>query len=150
MHVKTRISTTPTITGSKKCTKARCQICKIIDNRPSLKMPVTDIAVWPGNYNSNPSVRPWSTMECSQQAAWKTNRSLLVAPRVKAFPGRPTNSGFILPRAAHLEGGVIGSHQCMTSHSGSAPASPDMRQPPRHCPACIPSITSIPTPPNPQ
>ena len=28
---------------------------------------------------------PWSTMECSQPAAWTTNRSLLVASRVRPF-----------------------------------------------------------------
>ena len=38
---------------------------------------------------------PWSTMECSQPAAWTTNRSLLVASRVRPFqedrpiPARP-------------------------------------------------------------
>ena len=47
--------------------------------------------------------------------------------RVKAFPGRPTNYGSTLPRAAYLDGGVIQSHQCITSHLGSTPASPDMR-----------------------
>ena len=31
------------------------------------------------------AVRPWSTMECSQPAAWTTNRSLLVASRVRPF-----------------------------------------------------------------
>ena len=71
-------------------------------------------------------LRPWSTMECSQPSAWITNRSLLVTSRAKAFPGRRTNAGSTLPGAAHLEGGVIVCHQCITSHSGSAPASPDM------------------------
>ena len=39
--------------------------------------------------------RPWNTMECSQPAAWTTNRSLLVASRVRHFqedlpiPARP-------------------------------------------------------------
>ena len=36
--LKTRISTTPTTTGSKKCMKSRCQICNILDTRPSLKI----------------------------------------------------------------------------------------------------------------
>ena len=54
----------------------------------------------------------WSTMECSQPAAWTTNRSLLVTSHAKAFPGKPTNSDSALPRAAHLEGVVIGRHQC--------------------------------------
>ena len=55
MLVKTRISTTPSITGSKKCMKSRCQICNIIDIRPSLKIPGTNIAVRPGNYYCNSS-----------------------------------------------------------------------------------------------
>ena len=55
MHVKTRISTTPTITGKKKCMKSRCQICSIIDTRPILKIPGTVIAVRPGNYYCNSS-----------------------------------------------------------------------------------------------
>ena len=46
--------------------------------------------------------------------------------RVKVFPGGPTNSGETLPRAAHLDDGVIGCHRCITSHSGNAPASSDM------------------------
>ena len=50
---------------------------------------------------------PWSTIECSQQAAWTNKRSLLVASRVKAFPIRPTNPDSTLPRAVHLEGGVV-------------------------------------------
>ena len=71
-------------------------------------------------------MRLWSTMECNQPAAWTTNRSLLVASRVKALSGRPTNSGSSLPRAAHLDGGVIGCHRCITSNSGNAPASHDI------------------------
>ena len=95
--------------------------------------------------------RPWSTMEHSQPAAWTTKRSLLVASRVKAFPRRPTNSGSTLPSAAHQDGGVIGCHQCITSHSGNATVSPDMRTapPPRLYPACIPSTTAITAPSNP-
>ena len=93
--------------------------------------------------------RPWSIIECSQLAAWKTNRSLLVASRVKAFPGRPTNSGSTLPRVENLEGGVIGCHRCITSHSESSPASPNMRPNPWLCPACIPCTKSIPAPTQP-
>ena len=55
MLVKTRISTTPTITGKKKCMKSRCQICNIIDTRPCLKIPGTNITVRPGNYYCNSS-----------------------------------------------------------------------------------------------
>ena len=68
-----------------------------------------------------------TSMECSQPGAWTTNRSFLVESGVKAFPRRPTNSGSTLPKAAHLDGGVIACHQCITSHLGCAPASPDMR-----------------------
>ena len=57
----------------------------------------------------------WSTMECSQLAAWTVNRSLLVMLCVKAFPGRLTDCGSTLPTVAldYLDGGVIGSHQCL-------------------------------------
>ena len=34
--------------------------------------------------------------------------------RIKAFLGRPTNSGSTLPRAVHLYGSVIGCHQCIS------------------------------------
>ena len=53
--VKTRISTTPTITGNKQCMKSRCHICNIIDTRPSLKRPGTNITVRPDNYYCNSS-----------------------------------------------------------------------------------------------
>ena len=72
-------------------------------------------------------LRPWSTIECSQPATWTTSRSPLVTSRTQAFPGRPTNSDWTLPTDAHLDGGVIECHLSITSHSGSAPASPDMR-----------------------
>ena len=93
---------------------------------------------------------PWRTMECSQPAAWTTNRSLHTASRAKALPGTPTNSGSTLLRAAHRDGGVIACHQCITSHTGSAPASPDMRpNPPGFVPhAYLPPPPSLP-PPNP-
>ena len=35
--------------------KSRCQICNIIDTRPSLKIPGTNITVWPDNYYCNSS-----------------------------------------------------------------------------------------------
>ena len=70
--------------------------------------------------------RPWSTMECSQQAAWTMNRSLIMVSHDKPFPGRPTNSSSTVPGVAQMDGDVIGSHQSNTSHSGSAPASPDI------------------------
>ena len=74
--------------------------------------------------------RPWMTIECSRSAARTTNRSFIVASRAKAFPGRPINSGSILPRAANPEGGVIGCHKCLQLAHGSAPASLDMRPTP--------------------
>ena len=63
-----------------------------------------------------------------------------------AFPGRPTNSGSTLPRTAHLDGGVIGNHQFITSHSKCTLASFDIRLPPWLCPACLPNTSSIPAP----
>ena len=42
-----------------------------------------------------------------------------MASRAKAFPERSTNSDSTLPSAAHLDGGVIGCHQCITLHTGS-------------------------------
>ena len=75
-------------------------------------------------------VRPRSSIQRIQPAVWTRNRSLLVASRAKAFPGRPTNSDSTLPRVAHLDGGVIGNHHCIISHSGNATASPDMRPTP--------------------
>ena len=55
MLIKTRISTTPTITGKKKCMKSRCQICNIIDTRHRMKIPGANITVRPGNYYCNSS-----------------------------------------------------------------------------------------------
>ena len=55
MLVKTRISTTLTITGNKKCMKSPCHICNIIDTQPSLKIPGTSIAVRPGRNYCNSS-----------------------------------------------------------------------------------------------
>ena len=65
--------------------------------------------------------RPWSTMACSQSAAWTSNWSLPVASRAKAFPGRQINSDSTLPRAVHLDGGVIGCHQCLPLALGKSP-----------------------------
>ena len=75
------------------------------------------------SYSLNTSIlRPWSTMECSEPAAWAMNQSLLVASSLKVIP-RTLN----LQEAVHQDGSVIGCHQCITSHSGSVPASPDIR-----------------------
>ena len=83
-----------------------------------------------GPAQSTTAPRTWRTMLCSQPAAWTTNRSHLVASRVKGFPGSPINSESTLPRTAHLDSGVIGCHQCIASHSGNFQASPDMRPTP--------------------
>ena len=65
----------------------------------------------------------WSTMECSRLDAWTTNGGHLEASSAK---GRPTNSSLTLLRAAHMDDDVIRCHQCITSNSGSALATPDM------------------------
>ena len=83
-----------------------------------------------GQWGATSTLCPWNTMEYSQPAAWKTNRSLLVASHDEAFPEKLTNSDSTLPRAVQLEGGVIRRHWCITSHSRSAQASPDMQPTP--------------------
>ena len=57
---------------------------------------------------------------CNHLVTATSIRSLLVASRVKAFSGRPTNCNATLPRAAQLDGSVIGFHQYITSHFGNA------------------------------
>ena len=89
-------------------------------------------------------LRPWSTMECSQPAAWTTNRSLLVASRVRPFqddrpiPARPYPE---LRTWMVVRSGVI---SVFPTHSGNAPASPDIRPTTWLCPACLPNTSSIP------
>ena len=100
------------------------------------------------NKLARPRSRMTSTIECSQLAAWTTNRSLVVISRVYAFPGRTTNSGSTIARAAHLDGGVIECHKCTTSHSGSASTSLDMRLTPLAL-SRMPLTTSIPAPTQP-
>ena len=99
-------------------------------------------------FQTNPTVEPnhnmcpWSTMECSQPAAWTSNRSLLAVFGANTYPGRQTNFGSTLPRAAHLEGGEIWCHRrlhlTLDKCSGIS----------RHAanPSCLPTTTSIPTP----
>ena len=92
------------------------------------------------------SACPWSTMECSQPAAWTTNRGLLVASRVRPFQeDRP-----ILARPYPelrtwmvVRSGVI---SVFPTHSGNAPASPNIRPTTWLCPECLPSTNSIPVP----
>ena len=95
--------------------------------------------------NRTQQLHQWSTMECCQPASWTTNLRLLVASYVVAYPERPTNISSTLPRVAHLDGIVIGCHQCITLHSESAPASPDIWPTPpgfvRY--ACHPSPPSL-------
>ena len=89
---------------------------------------------------------PCITMECSQPAAWTTNRSLLVASRVRPFqedrpiPARPYPE---LRTWMVVRSGVI---SVFPTHSGNAPASPDIRPTTWLCPACLPSTNSIPAP----
>ena len=91
-------------------------------------------------------LRPWSTMECSQPAAWTTNQSLLVASRVRPFqedrpiPTRPYPE---LRTWMVVRSGVI---SVFSTHSGNAPASPDIRPTTWLCPACLPSTNSVPAP----
>ena len=90
--------------------------------------------------------RPWSTMECSQPAAWTTKRSLLMASRVRPFqedrpiPARPYPE---LRTWMVVRSGVI---SVFPTHSGNAPASPDIRPTTWLCPACLPSTNSTPSP----
>ena len=91
-------------------------------------------------------MRPWSTMECSQTAAWTTNRNLLMASRVRPFqedlpiPTRPYPE---LCTWMVVRSGVI---SVFPTHYGNAPASPDIRPTTWLCPACLPSTNSIPAP----
>ena len=78
------------------------------------------------NYFHTECTKMCASMECSQAAAWTSNWCLLVVSHVKVFPGRLTNSGSDIPRAAHQEGGVIG---CLHPTLGGAPASLDINQP---------------------
>ena len=93
--------------------------------------------------------RPWSTMQCNKPAAWTSNRSLVVllVSCVKTYPGRLINSGSILARVTHLDGRVIGYHQCHHLSLGKCSGIS------RHAantswlfPACFPTTTSIPAP----
>ena len=85
-------------------------------------------------------------MECSHPAAWTTNRSLLVASRARPFqedrpiPARPYPE---LRTWMVVRSGVI---SVFPTHSGNAPASPDIRPTTWLCPTCLPSTNSIPAP----
>ena len=91
-------------------------------------------------------MRPWSPTECSQPAAWTTNRGLLVASHVRPFqedrpiPARP------YPELRTWMVVRLGVISVFPTHSGNAPASPDMRPTTWLCPACQPSTNSIPAP----
>ena len=95
---------------------------------------------------STQMLRPWSTMECSQQAAWTTNRSLLVASRVRPFQEDRPNPARPYPELRTwmvVRSGVI---SVFPTHSGNAPVSPDIRPATWLCPTCLPSTNSIPVP----
>ena len=97
-------------------------------------------------YFASCTVRPRSTMECSQPTAWTTNRSFLVASRVRPFqedrpiPARPYPE---LRTWMVVRSGVI---SVFPTHSGNAPASPDIRPTTWLCHACLPSTNSIHAP----
>ena len=98
----------------------------------------------PDVLQQNPCVRgaPWSAANRlhGQRTGAFSWRPVLGLSR------RPTNSGSTLPRTAHLDGGTIGCNQCIPTHSGNAPASPDIQPTTWFCPACLPSTNSIPAP----
>ena len=84
-----------------------------------------------------------------QPTAWTTNLSLHVTSHVKAFPGRQTKFDSTLVRAAHLESDMIMCYQCL--HLALGMRSGIFRhatKPSWICPACLPTITSTPAPPN--
>ena len=79
------------------------------------------------NHSRWKSPRPWSTMECSQPAAWTSNRSLLLASRVRPFQeDRPISARPYreLRTWMVMRSGVI---SVFPTHSENAPASPDIR-----------------------
>ena len=85
-------------------------------------------------------------MECSQPAAWTTNRSLVVASSVRPFqkdrpiPAQPYPE---LRTWMVVQSGVISIY---LTHSENAPAAPDIRTTTWLCPACLSSTNSIPAP----
>ena len=100
----------------------------------------------PHNSSEAATKHPWSTVGCSQPAAWTTNQSLLVASGIEAFPeDRP-----ILARP-YLElriwKTVFGCHRYL--HLTIRKCSSISRQSTNLswlCPACLPTTTSIPAP----
>ena len=68
----------------------------------------------------------------------------------KAIPGRPTNFGPSLPRAAQLEGDEIGCHQCLrVVHGKCSGISRRTTIPSWLCHSCLPATISIPAPTQP-
>ena len=73
-----------------------------------------------GDFESRPQasvatqqqIRPWSTMECSQMAAWTSNQRRQVASSVKAFCERPTNPTRLCLEIRPWKATVFFSHQC--------------------------------------
>ena len=88
-------------------------------------------------------LRPYITMECSQPVAWTTpSRDARVRPfqEDRPIPARPYPE---LCTWMVVRSGVI---SVLTTHSGNAPASHDIRPTTWLCPACLPSTNSIPAP----
>ena len=81
-------------------------------------------------------LRPWSTIECSQPAAWTTNRSLLVASRARLFQEvRP------IPARPYPE-----LRTWMVMWSGIISLSPRTLNVLWHLSTCLPNTSSIPAP----
>ena len=70
--------------------------------------------------------------------------------RAKYFHVRLTKSSSTLPRAVHMEGGVIGRHQCHHLILGKCSSiSRHATNPSWLCPACLTTTTSTPAPTQP-
>ena len=93
------------------------------------------------------SIRGATWNVASQPASWTTDQSLLLVSRVKAFVGRPTNSGSSPSTAAHQDGSVTSVSSHRTREVFWHHLTCDQHN--WLCPACIPSTTPILTQHNP-
>ena len=112
----TRISTTPTFTSNKKCMICRCHICNIIDIRPCLKLPGTDIAVPPGNYycNSSNVIYLIKCKKChSGNNIGETSTFLRLRMNNYKKGIRDNNQGLPVARHFNIPGHSICDHQCV-------------------------------------
>ena len=100
----------------------------------SLQLPFKFSIQLPFKFSLQLSLCPLGTVGYSQPAAWTTNRSLLVASHVKAFPGRPTN---------------FGCNQCLHLALGKCSGISRNAINPWLCPACLPATASFPSPTQP-